>query len=126
MIMSANPFRASRIGLQAAVFASLLPSVAYAGACTVRLQLLQDRAITILEETAAQGRSGQESTAATMHREPTPRSMAEAEERLGELPREKVDAFRLAFLRASTADAAGDEAGCHNAAEIAETLLRKP
>jgi hypothetical protein len=103
----------------------LLVSAGHAGECASRLQGLQERAVGVLESAAEKGRSAGEGTSATMHRQPTPRSIAEAEEKLGELPREKVEAFRAAFLRARTAEAAGDETGCQNAAGVAESLLRE-
>jgi hypothetical protein len=113
-----------RIYFAAATSCVLLVSAGHAAECASRLQVLQERASGVLESAAERGRSAGEGKAATMHRQPTPRSIAEAEEKLGELPREKVEAFRSALLRARTAEAAGDETGCLNAAGVAESLLR--
>jgi hypothetical protein len=113
-----------RVPFAAATSFVLLISAGHAGECASRLQSLEERAVGVLESAAERGRSAGEGTAATMHRQPTPRSIAESEEKLGELPREKVEAFRSAFLRARMAEAAGDETGCQNAAGVAESLLR--
>ena len=56
-----------------------------------------------------------ESTAATMHRQPTPGSIAAAESKLGDVSSQKVEAVEAAMARAREADHAGDQSGCEQA-----------
>jgi hypothetical protein len=66
-----------------------------------------------LQAQAAAGPSVRESTAATMHRQPTPHSIGATESRLGEVSREKLKAVRAAMVR--SADDAGDRRACEQA-----------
>jgi hypothetical protein len=71
-----------------------------------------------LEAQAAAGRSARESTAATLHRQPTPGSIAAAEVNLGGISPEKVQAVEALMARAREADRAGDQSACEQ--ELAE------
>lgn len=113
-----------RLALPTVVTYLLLGCAGYAESCGSRVLILQDQALAALDASVEHGRSGPESPAATMHRQPTPRSMAAAEEALGGLSPERVEAFRSALLRARDAAAAGDEVECRRAADIAEALLK--
>jgi hypothetical protein len=68
-----------------------------------------------LESFAATGPSASESTAATMHRQPTPESIAGAESQLGEISPEKIQAVTAAMERARKADSVGDQSACEQA-----------
>src|SRR5262249_49781405 len=68
-----------------------------------------------LNATAGAGPSARESTAATMNRQPTPQSIAEAEAKLGEVPPEKLEAVAAAMARARAADGAGNQSACEQA-----------
>jgi hypothetical protein len=56
-----------------------------------------------LEAQAAAGRPARESTAATLHRQPTPGSIAAAEVNLGDISPEKVQAVEEVMARAREA-----------------------
>jgi hypothetical protein len=84
---------------------------------------MQDRIDTSLETTAAAGRTAKESTAATMHRQPTPSSMAAAEQKLGEVQAKTADAVEQAMARARAADLAGNKSGCEGALADAQRAL---
>lgn len=111
--------------LPAATLLSILAltSICHAEPCKARLDALQRQVDSVLESDAAQGRSARETTDATMHRQPTPKSMAADEEALGELSTRKVDAFRSALTLARQAESAGRESDCQKAADAAEALL---
>jgi hypothetical protein len=64
-----------------ALFLSIVTSEA--GPCSLEIDRTQDRVDAMIAATAAAGPSAPESTAATMHRQPTPNSIAAAEEGLG-------------------------------------------
>jgi hypothetical protein len=76
-----------------------------------------------LEARAGGGSGAAESTAARLHRQPTPRSIAAAEEALGELSGETIERVRSAMARARTADDAGDQKTCDEAlAEVQRAI----
>jgi hypothetical protein len=77
-----------------------------------------------LEALAAAGPSGpQDATAYGKHLQPTPRTIATAEEKLGELSQQKIDAIRHAMDRARAADASGDKSVCEQALADVEREL---
>jgi hypothetical protein len=82
-----------------AIFAASI-SAGYAGPCSQEIA------------TAAVS-SARESTAATMHRQPTPHSIATGESELGDLSPEQVTAVTALMARAREADSAGDESACN-------------
>lgn len=86
-----------------------------AGPCSQRIDEMQARIDARLEAAAAEGRTGKETTAATMNRQPTPKSIAEAEVKLGDLSAQTVQAVGAAMARARKADQADDKAGCEQA-----------
>ena len=59
-------------------------SVSYAGPCSQQIDRLRAEIDAKLGALAAAGPSARETTAATMHRQPTPRSIEAAEDRLGD------------------------------------------
>jgi hypothetical protein len=96
-----------------ALFASATAS--YAGPCAPDIDAMQRRIDAALEAKAAGGPAGKQGTAAGMSRQPTPQSMAAAEEKLGDIPAATVEAMKQAMARARTADSAGDESACEAA-----------
>jgi len=90
-------------------------STGYAGPCTDDIDRMQARLDAALEAKLATGPQAAESTSATMHRQPTPKSLAAAEGKLGNLSPEKIDAISRAMARARAADSAGDKDGCQQA-----------
>jgi hypothetical protein len=101
-------------------------SGSYAGPCSHEIRRVQIESDAKLEAQAAGGPSARESTAATMHRQPTAHSIGTAESRLGEVSPEKVETIRAAMARARSADDAGDQGACKEAlADVQRELGRK-
>ena len=90
-------------------------SAIYAGPCSQEIDRIQAQIDAKLESFAATGPSASESTAATMHRQPTPESIARAERQLGEISPEKIQAVTAAMERARKADSVGDQSACEQA-----------
>jgi hypothetical protein len=94
-----------------------------AGPCTRQIDEMQGRIDAKLEAAAAAGPTGQETTSATMHRQPTPQSIAKAEAKLGDISPETIQAIEDSMDRARKADLAGDGSGCEKAlAEVKKAL----
>ena len=90
-----------------------------AGPCTSAIDQLQSQIDARLAAKADAGGYSTETPEATLHRQPTPGSIANAEAKLGELSPAVMDKVRDAMARARAADAAGDRSGCESAvAEI--------
>ena len=98
-------------------------TASYAGPCSDEIGNMMGRINAKLEAKAAAGPTGREGVGAGMSVQPTPRSMAAAEERLGEVSPEKVDAVRQAMSRARAADSAGDKKACEQALADAQRAL---
>jgi hypothetical protein len=79
----------------------------YAGLCSDAIESMRARVDARLDAIAGAGRAAPESGGALVHRQPTPNSIAAAEEKLGELSPERMEAVRAAMARARAADAAG-------------------
>ncbi len=94
---------------------SLLALPCQAGPCSKDIERVQVLIDTKLNAVAAAGPSADQSSEAQMHRQPTPRSMAEAESKLGELSPGTIAKVRAAMVRAHNADIAGDADGCNRA-----------
>ena len=98
-------------------------SMAYAGPCSDKIGQMQSRIDAAVEQTAAAGATARERTGRT-HVQPTPRSIAEAEGKLGELSPKQIDAVREAMVRARAADSAGDKDACEQALVDAQHALK--
>ena len=90
-----------------------LPAVA--GPCTQQIADAQASFDAKLNASAQTGPAAAQSTSATLHRQPTPGSVARAEENLGELSPENTRDFEAAMTTARDADAAGDREACERA-----------
>ncbi len=102
---------------------ALIAAPAHAGPCT---QQIYDFDVVLnkkLDAAAAAGKTGAQSMAATAHRQPTLKSVEEAEVRLGDISPANAQAFTDAMVEARKADAAGDRAGCEKALSAAESML---
>ena len=106
----------------AAVFAAST-SAGYAGPCSQDIARLQAAMDAKLRPVTAAGPPAPESTAATMHRQPTPRSIATAESEVGGFSLEQAKAFAAAMARAREADSASDESACKQAVADVERVL---
>jgi hypothetical protein len=104
-----------RLLVACAVALAASMSASYAGPCSHEIDRLQAAIDTRLNANAAAGPDARESTAATMHRQPTPSSIAAAEGRLGDVSPQKLEAVAAAMARARDADGAGNQSACEQA-----------
>jgi hypothetical protein len=103
----------------------LFAAAAYAGPCTDRIYQTDLAVSKLLDSAAAQGRPAAESTFATMHRQPTPGTIASAEARVGDLSPDEMQAITTDMDEARTADDAGNRAGCEKALSAVDQILRR-
>jgi hypothetical protein len=99
-------------------------SVSHAGPCAADLDRMQARIDAALEAKAAAGPPSKEGGFAGMSDQPTPRSMAAVEVRLGELSPHAVAVVKKAMAQARAADAAGEEKACKKALARVRRVLR--
>ncbi|SRR5260370_24023033 len=102
---------------------ALIAAPAHAGPCT---QEIYDADIAVgkrLDAIAAAGKTAPQSTFATTHHQPTPSSVAGAEEKLGGIPETEVHDLAQGMEEARKADAAGDLAACQKALADLRRLL---
>ena len=97
-------------------------SASYAGPCTDDIGKMLARIDAKLHAMAASGPSGRQVGAST-HVQPTPGSIAAAEEKLGDVTAETIAAVRQAMLRAHAADSAGDKTACEQALAEAQRAM---
>ena len=98
---------------------------AHAGPCTDRIYQADLDVARLLHSAAAQGRTAPESAFATMHRQPTPGSIASAEQQAGALSTEEVQAITEAMDEARHADDEGDGGGCEKALSDVDRILKQ-
>jgi hypothetical protein len=98
-------------------------SAGYAGPCSRAIDRIQARIDARLEAAAGSGPMAPVSSGAYLHRQPTPRSLAAAESRLGEVSPQTIEAVRAAMARAREADRAGDKRGCRRALADAQRAI---
>jgi len=104
-----------QVGLFGAAAFILTVSAATAGPCVDAIDAMQGRIDAALEAKAAAGPTGKEGVPAGMSVQPTPRSIAAAEEKLGDISAQTVAAVGEGMARARAADAAGDASACEKA-----------
>jgi hypothetical protein len=107
--------------LIAAFVGSMSPG--FAGPCSRAIDRMQARIDARLEAAAGAGPTAPVSSGAYLHRQPTPRSLAAAESRLGELSPQTIEAVRAAMVRAREADRAGDKSACTHALSSARLAM---
>ena len=98
-------------------------STSYAGPCSNDIDRMQGRIDAKLEAKAAAGPTAREGVSAGMSDQPTPRSIAAAEEKLGDVSPQMVEAVGQAMARARAADSAGDKSACEQALADAQRAL---
>ena len=98
---------------------------AEAGPCTDRIYETDLAVSKLLDSAAAQGRPAAESTFATMHRQPTPGTIASAEQQAGDLTADELKAVTEALDEARHADDAGDSDGCEAALSEVDHMLKR-
>lgn len=101
-----------RLLVGAAILFAASSSVAQAGSCAADIAATQARVDARLEAIAARGQFAPQSVHADMSAQPTPRSIAAAEEKLGELNQHLIRNIRRAMTRARAADARGNDKRC--------------
>jgi hypothetical protein len=114
----------TRLLASAAVLAASI-SAAQAGSCSQEIVNLQVLIDSKLQAAAAAGSSAPQSPAATMHRQPTPESLASAEGELGDISLKRMKAVNAAMARAREADRTGDQRGCQQALADAHRAFGK-
>jgi hypothetical protein len=111
----------SRLLMLTAAALAASTSAGYAGPCSEQIDRMQARVDAMIAATAAAGPTGRESDAALMNRQPSPGSIAAAEERLGEGARAQRALAAMAQARA--ADQAGDTGACERALADAQRAI---
>jgi hypothetical protein len=106
----------------AALAASI--TVAGAGTCLPEIGRAQADINARLEAKAATGPSASESTAAKMHHQPTPHSLAITESRVGTVSIEDVKELEAIMARARDADSVDDWSACKQALTAVYRILR--
>ena len=101
---------------------AVLAGPAIAGPCAAQIDAAQAAVDARLAAVAAAGPSATESRAALLNRQPTPSSIAQAEEKLGE--GEQAANALAALQLARKADSAGDKVACENAVLEARRMLQ--
>ena len=112
----------STLACAAALAASM--SAAYAGPCTPEVTQIQDL-VNARVHAKAGAATAPESTAAKLHHQPTPSSIAAAKAEQGQLSSEELTAV-AAITRALEADSAGDRSACEQALADVRRLLGSP
>ena len=107
-----------RSALAGAVALAASMPAAYAGPCSSKISVVRDMIDAKIHAKASTNTAPQ-STAATMHRQPTQSSMVDAEIGLAS----QFDAVKAAMARAIEADGAGDQRVCEQALGDAERFL---
>jgi hypothetical protein len=113
----------ARLALFGAVALAAYASAAYAGPCSDQIDAMQARIDGKLEAKAAAGPTAKEGVPAGMGVQPTPRSIAAAEEKLGDVSAQTIAAVGQGMALARAADAAGDASACEKAlAEVQRAI----
>lgn len=98
---------------------------AHAGPCTDRIYETDLTVAKLLGAAAAEGGPAPESSFATMHRQPTPGTIASAERHAGDLTADELQAVTEAMDTARHADDEGDDDGCEQALNQVDSMLRR-
>ncbi|MBV8103120.1 MAG: hypothetical protein JO223_00540 [Hyphomicrobiales bacterium] len=101
----------------------LWTATSHAGPCTNEIYQADVALGKRLDAIAAQGRAAPESNFATMHRQPTPGTVARAEAQVGDLSDADLNTMTQDMEEARKADAANDHAGCEKALADVRRIL---
>jgi hypothetical protein len=94
-----------------------------AGPCTDEVYQADVAIGKRLDAAAAAGKAAPESNFATMHRQPTPGTVARAETQVGDLSDADLNTLTQDMEAARKADAANDQAGCEKALADVRRIL---
>jgi hypothetical protein len=112
-----------RVLIFSAMAVAATASTTYAGPCSDQIDAMQARIDAKLEAKAAAGPAAKQGVAAGMGIQPTPASIAAAEEKLGEISPRKVKAMKQGMARARVADKVGDLRACRKALAAVQRVL---
>jgi hypothetical protein len=101
----------------------LFAAPAHAGPCTDRIYQADLKVEKLLDAAAANGAPAPQSSFATMHRQPTPGTVASAEEKAGDLSSAQVQAITEDLDAARDADDKCDRAACEKALSEVDRML---
>ena len=108
----------SAVGLAASISASL------AGPCSAEIDAIMARINAAVEARAGAGTGAKEqATVGGRHIQPTPRSLAAAEEKRDEMSADTIEQITQAMERARAADRAGDNVACNQEIEVARRAI---
>jgi hypothetical protein len=107
----------------ATVLIALCISPARASQCTQDIHETMLAVSSKLTEIAVEGGTSHETQYATMHRQPTPSTIAQAEVLLGELPMTAAQVYDVSMRRDTDADSVNNLAGCRRALLEAQRAL---
>ncbi len=102
-----------------------LAAPASAGPCTDRIYQADLKVEKLIDAAPANGKPAAQSTFATLHGQPTPGTVASAEEKAGDLSSAQVEAITRKLDDARDADEKGDRAACETALDDAERTLTR-
>ncbi len=112
-----------RVPTLAVLTAAMLPvTSAAAGPCAPMIARAQAQVDARIDAQAGSGATAPESTGAMLHHQPTPDSIAKAEQKIGDGSR--AEAALALLAQARKADAAGDTAGCERTLEELRVMAR--
>jgi hypothetical protein len=112
-----------RIQILVGILATLFISPASASLCSQDIHETMLVVASRLAAMALEARTSPETRYATMHRQPTPYTIAQAEAQLGALPREAVKTYDESMERAVDADSANNLPVCRQALMDAQHAL---
>jgi hypothetical protein len=95
----------------------------YAESCAGLIAQTASQIDARLHSVAEAGADSIETFAATLHRQPTPRSIADAEARIGDLSAEVVEIVEGAMARARNSESLGQEYDCIRAVRDARRAI---
>ena len=102
---------------------ALIAAPAHADPCADRINAANLAVEKLLDAAAAKAKPAAESSFATMHRQPTPGTVASAEEKQGELSSDEVVAITSKLDAARDADNRGDGPACEKAMNEVDRML---
>jgi hypothetical protein len=109
--------------LSIATLLVLFSGTAHAGPCEHEIYDTDIALNKKLDAEAARGKAAPETQGALLHHQPTPLSVAGAEEKVGDISEADLKTIRTYMEEARKADAGGDLPACHKALADARQML---
>jgi hypothetical protein len=97
----------------------------YSGPCSLQIAQMRAEIDARLDGAAQIGPTAAESSAATLHRQPTPKSIAAVEAEIGDLSPYAVQIVGEDMARAHAADVSGDKSLCDQALGDARSAIAR-